>query len=113
MKSKACSICKDVKELSEFSTRYDVKNGYRSECKPCQWARQKRLRSKLHDRVKSAAKYGVEIGLIRKVTICSLCSGKGPLDKHHPDYKKPLKIVWLCRQCHSDVHKELRAMIRK
>jgi hypothetical protein len=32
---------------------------------------------------------------------CENCHEDKPLDKHHPDYSKPLKIEWLCRKCHS------------
>lgn len=34
------------------------------------------------------------------------CSGCGAQQSqaHHPDYSKPLFIVWLCRSCHQNVH---------
>jgi hypothetical protein len=25
---------------------------------------------------------------------------------HHPDYDKPLEVVWVCRSCHLDIHAE-------
>ncbi|KKM75472.1 hypothetical protein LCGC14_1389940 [marine sediment metagenome] len=34
---------------------------------------------------------------------CSVCGGKSPdrgLDGHHPDYSKPLEVMWVCRVCH-------------
>lgn len=44
---------------------------------------------------------------IKKPKKCSEC-GK-PQDKktivaHHPDYNKPLKIIWLCKHCHGNKH---------
>ena len=28
-------------------------------------------------------------------------------EMHHPDYSKPLKIIWLCRVCHLELHRSL------
>ena len=40
-------------------------------------------------------------------TICQRC-GKVPklLHRHHPDYSKPLEILWLCPACHGLVHRK-------
>ncbi len=34
---------------------------------------------------------------------CAFCGGKDS-EAHHPDYDKPLLIVWLCRECHRKIH---------
>ncbi len=34
---------------------------------------------------------------------CQACHKKKGI-AHHPDYSKPLQIIWLCRKCHSKVH---------
>ena len=34
---------------------------------------------------------------------CSGCGNK-KAESHHPDYAKPLEIVWLCRACHLKEH---------
>lgn len=31
---------------------------------------------------------------------CEGCGAVKPLDKHHPDYSKPLLVLWLCKPCH-------------
>lgn len=33
--------------------------------------------------------------------ICSKCGIKCKPDAHHPDYHKPLEVVWLCKTCHA------------
>ena len=34
---------------------------------------------------------------------CLIC-GDPNTQKHPVDYNKPLEVVWLCRDCHSEVH---------
>lgn len=31
---------------------------------------------------------------------CCKCGHLGGNERHHPDYKKPLEIIWLCKKCH-------------
>lgn len=35
---------------------------------------------------------------------CSKCEKACKPDGHHPDYDKPLEVVWLCRKCHFAEH---------
>jgi hypothetical protein len=35
---------------------------------------------------------------------CVLCGATKNLQRHHPDYSKPLEIVTLCQPCHFRVH---------
>ena len=44
-------------------------------------------------------------GILKKQS-CLFCGNK-KTDAHHPDYKKPLDIVWLCRACHLKIHKKV------
>ncbi len=44
---------------------------------------------------------------LRKVPItsaCSNCGGNKNLERHHPDYSKPLEIIILCKRCHKRLH---------
>jgi hypothetical protein len=45
----------------------------------------------------------IKRGEIIKPKGCSRCQN-WPVEGHHPDYTKPLKVLWLCRECHSFVH---------
>jgi hypothetical protein len=31
--------------------------------------------------------------------------GSYDVEMHHPDYSKPLLVIWLCRPCHLALHK--------
>lgn len=36
--------------------------------------------------------------------ICSVCKKIKKLDAHHEDYSQPLRVKWVCRQCHFMIH---------
>lgn len=38
---------------------------------------------------------------------CAVC-GSFRVDGHHPDYSKPLEVVWLCRKHHQQLHAKQR-----
>ena len=35
---------------------------------------------------------------------CNSCGSTENLERHHPDYNKPLEIITLCRRCHARLH---------
>ena len=39
---------------------------------------------------------------------CKSCGSTENLDRHHPDYNDPLKIVTLCHSCHMKLHLGLK-----
>ena len=36
---------------------------------------------------------------------CSSCGSTENLERHHPDYSKPLEVVTLCQSCHKRIHR--------
>ena len=48
-----------------------------------------------------AFKYAVIQGKVVKQP-CSC--GDAKVEAHHEDYSKPLDVVWMCRQCHINLH---------
>jgi len=48
--------------------------------------------------------YAVEIGVLIRPTNCSRCLKECKPEGHHPDYSKPLEVIWLCRECHNKEH---------
>lgn len=52
--------------------------------------------------------YAVKSGKLEKSTTCSVCQSEGRIEGHHPDYSKPLEVVWLCVICHREEHKRLK-----
>jgi hypothetical protein len=48
-----------------------------------------------------------------KVGKCSACHRISPINRHHPDYSKPLETIPLCVSCHKKVHLTLKGKQRK
>ena len=52
--------------------------------------------------VKQKVKYALKTGKLVK-TPCHVC-GELEVEGHHPDYSRPLDVVWLCKAHHREVH---------
>jgi len=44
-------------------------------------------------------------GKLQKAEKCTVCLSSEDIEAHHPDYEKPLQVVWLCKRCHMKIHK--------
>lgn len=68
-------------------------------------ASQKRYAEK--NRIKRLAKdaihNAIKAGKLKRQN-CVKC-GNPKSEGHHPDYTKPLEVIWLCKKCHIDLHK--------
>lgn len=42
---------------------------------------------------------------------CEKCGSEENLEKHHPDYSKPLEVIHLCRAHHRELHRQLKAQV--
>lgn len=49
--------------------------------------------------------YQIGKGNIIRPKICTVCLESKKIEGHHTDYTKPLDVIWACRQCHADLHK--------
>lgn len=65
------------------------------------WLEKNRVKQRAHEKVARALR---ENRL--KKQPCKIC-GKKKVDGHHPDYSKPLEVIWLCRLHHIRLHKTL------
>ncbi len=123
-----CWRCKKSKPKGDFwkdCTRSDGIHGSCKECAKSYWKQEyrkklkyqknykqhkckssKAWRQKNSQKVKaySITKNAISNGLIKKSSACVRCGGKGKLHGHHADHNKPLKIKWLCINCHERLH---------
>lgn len=97
------SICRscNTKIMRKYIEVYDGrKNINKNQRKSSQ-------RHKIECKARKLVQMAVLRGELEKPLKCSKCLMETAIEGHHPDYSKPLKVVWLCRSCHSDLHKGL------
>ncbi len=130
---KKCSECKEDKMLSEFYRDRTQVDGHHGYCKKCssiaryknrektrkhvrEWLREnikkhpeynQRSRERLiklgRDKVYSEYQTALKKGIIKKEP-CKICKKKYRVNGHHPDYSKPLEVIWLCPIHHKQLH---------
>lgn len=59
--------------------------------------------------MKCRARYELNLavrrGEVERPSSCSRCGTNCKPHGHHEDYSAPLEVVWLCPQCHADLHR--------
>lgn len=58
----------------------------------------------------NATSNALRSGKLQKPLLCEGCGLPKRLEKHHPDYAKPLLVVWLCKPCHAIADKIRRRL---
>ena len=54
----------------------------------------------------------IKSGQLKRPEKCRYCGKKDFIIAHHPDYALPYKTAWICRSCHSKMHKQIKAQNR-
>ena len=65
------------------------------------------------DYARNKVKVAIRNGTLVRPDKCSNCFKRRKPQAHHPDYSKPLDIVWLCTGCHADEHVRIRELDRQ
>ena len=118
---KRCPKCEKTKPTTSFNKNATQGDGLCGYCRPCtnkyykaysktarhrtmQKNRKVRInkRDKLKSKARSKLNNALAGGKIEKKP-CYFCDEK-KVQAHHPLYEFPLKVLWVCRQHHSDVH---------
>ena len=131
---KHCIRCKKLKPIERYYKHSQMADGHLNKCKDCCIEQQmKRTRAGLtqaYDRkrsltlerkayflkaqrkrraiypekniARSRLRYALKIGKVQK-TSCVFC-GNEKSEAHHPDYSKPLYVIWLCKLHHELQH---------
>jgi ribosomal protein S27AE len=57
------------------------------------------------DVTRSLTTYYINTGVIKRPDICSKCGQFSVMvTAHHINYRRPFDVVWLCADCHTQVH---------
>lgn len=127
---KACRQCGETKPLTEFYTHKKMADGHLNKCKDCVKGRVAKHREANIDRIRAydrergfrggpghVAKYkaahperrAAQVAVSNAVRDgrliplpCFVCGEKA--EAHHPDYDRPLDVVWLCPPHHKQAH---------
>ncbi|KKM66147.1 hypothetical protein LCGC14_1484100 [marine sediment metagenome] len=111
-----CYRCKDCIEI--YQRQYNVVHRQRlTDCgklyrqtfagketakKSC---KKQRLKFPEKYKAKDALNCAVRYSKIKRSVSCEACGLLTKTEGHHPDYSKPLSVIWLCKKCHIIVHK--------
>ena len=130
--SKKCFKCDVEKPMSEFYKHQQMGDGTLNKCKECakndvnthrknnieRIREYDRKRGNRQDsdylrkyRENNPEKYkatgmvhrAIRSGRLKK-KVCEVCGLDKNIHAHHPDYSKPLDVVWLCCVCHNKEH---------
>ena len=132
---KRCIKCGAEKPLTDFYMKNKATNRFDSKCKPCHMDDVRdyraehpeyfrmidRRRGMMPHRVAARAKWATEHpdrfkarkivqNAIRRGRLvrlpCVVCGKKA--QGHHPDYSRPLEVVWLCPTHHQQTHAQMK-----
>lgn len=68
--------------------------------------RRRRMEDRRYGLAHSKVSHAVNKGTLVKPDSCLHCGENKPLISHHPDYDKPLDVIWVCQACHCQMHRK-------
>lgn|SRR3990167_3905961 len=94
---------KQLNSLRLIDKKYQKKkrkrlNGYKAE-EYRKWRKKNPEKQKAHVKLN----YAIRTGKIIK-SPCVECGDAYRIQGHHPDYSKPLEVIWVCSIHHKDLH---------
>ena len=98
----------DVLAKRKYDRAWRAENRESARASARRWARVAGTRTASVDCERRAARVAlanaVRGGKIDRPDFCSRCGSECRPEGHHPDYKRPLDVEWLCTVCHGRKH---------
>jgi len=77
----------------------------RNPLKAREYAKVSRERYPERAKARVDCRVAVNKGILTRPTVCSMCDKTAFTEGHHSDYSKPLDVVWVCKGCHTKIHR--------
>jgi len=128
---KVCRTCERELNITSFHFTKKSKDGHEHHCKDCRrtksqayykknaekyhayrrtdaykksTARAARAHREKHPE-RDSAWNAVTVAIRKGDLVSRPCAcGEEETQAHHPDYSKPLEVMWVCRRCHHNIH---------
>jgi hypothetical protein len=94
---------KNKEKIRKQHREYYLKNKKRKYEQSRRWVLDNPQKTLAHRQTYNA----IQKGFLVKQS-CEICGSTLNIEAHHPDYNKPLNIIWLCRDCHKLLHKTIK-----
>lgn len=66
-------------------------------------------RKDFRTKARQRTNYLIRIGALTREAMCYSCLMiNEPLQAHHPDYRDPERVEWLCKSCHTKADRAMR-----
>jgi hypothetical protein len=97
----------DKEKQQKYMKKYYKKNRERFNEKSFEYYHTKpKTKMKYRARELAQKKYPI-------LSICQVCGEAPAMNRHHPNYKKPLKVIFCCRRCHKKIHRKYNPLVLK
>lgn len=90
--------------MREYMRTYRQKDSYKAMHRriSSNWIRANNQKTLAHRAIKNE----IRSGRMTAPEVCERCHRYFKTQAHHPDYNKPLDVMWLCENCHKEIHNE-------
>ncbi len=86
----------------------EIARNFRKTEKAKTWQIQYKKREEVRILANTTLNNAVRDGKLVRPKNCSICDREGKIEGHHANYDKPLEVVWVCKECHVMIHKNLK-----